>query len=138
MPNSHYLKPLLEPQSVAVIGASERPGAIGHVILRNILNGGYKGKLWAVNPKYQQLLGQTCVASVDHIGSRVDLAIVTTAPRTIPQIIEQCGKAGIRHVLVVTNPAGAAGRTHERRMREAARSHHVRILGPKSLGIIRT
>lgn len=137
MPNSHYLKPLLEPQSVAVIGASEKPGAIGHVILRNILNGGFKGELWAVNPKYPQLLGQTCVASVDRIGRRVDLAIVTTAPQTIPQIIEQCGKAGIRHMVVVTNPAGAAGRTHERRMREAAHSHGVRILGPKSLGIIR-
>jgi len=137
MPNAHYLKALLEPQSVAVIGASEKPGTIGHVILRNILNGGFKGELWAVNPKYQQLLGQTCVASVDRIGSRVDLAIITTAPRTIPQIIEQCGRAGIRYVLIVTNPAGAASRTQERRIRDAAQSHNVRILGPKSLGIIR-
>lgn len=137
MPNSHYLKPLLEPQSVAVIGASERTGAIGHVIFRNILDGGFKGKVWAVNPKYQELLGQTCVASVDHISSRVDLAIVTTAPHTIPQIIEQCSKAGIRHVVVVTNPAGPASRTQNLRIREAAHSHGVRILGPKSLGIIR-
>lgn len=137
MSNAHYLKPLLEPQSVAVIGASENPQAIGHVILRNILNGGFKGKLWAVNPKYQQVLGQSCVASVAQIDSRVDLAIVTTAPRTIPLVIEQCAKAGIRHMVVVTNPAGAASQTQERRIREAARNFGVRILGPKSLGIIR-
>lgn len=137
MSNAHYLKPLLEPQSVVVIGASERSGTIGHVIFRNILNGGFQGKVWAVNPKYQELLGQTCVSSVDRIDSRVDLAIVTTAPQTIPQIIEQCGKAGIRHLVLVTNPAGAASRIQKQRIREAAHSHGVRILGPKSLGIIR-
>ncbi len=137
MSNSHYLKPLLEPQSVAVIGASENPTAIGHVILRNILNSGFKGKLWAINPKYPQVLGQACVASVDKIGSRVDLAIVTTAPRTIPLIIEQCARAGIQYMVIVTNPAGAGSQTQERRIRDTARHHGVRILGPKSLGIIR-
>lgn len=137
MQNTHYLKPLLEPLSVAVIGASEKEGAIGQVIFRNILGGGYKGKLWAVNPKYPQVLGQPCLASVEQIGVPVDLAIVTTAPRTIPQLIEQCGKAGIRYVTIVTNPSGAGSQTAERRIREAARHHGVRILGPKSLGLLR-
>ena len=137
MQNTHYLKPLLEPLAVAVIGASEKDGSIGHVIFRNILSGGYKGKLWAINPKYPQVLEQPCLASVDQIGAHVDLAIVTTAPRTIPQIIEQCGKAGIRYVAIVTNPSGAGSQTAERRIREAARNHGVRILGPKSLGLLR-
>lgn len=137
MLNTHYLKPLLEPRSVAVIGASEKEGAIGYVIFRNILNGGYKGRLWAINPRYAQVLGQPCLASVEQVGSPVDLAIVTTAPRTVPQIVEQCGKAGIRHVVIVTNPAGAGSQVTERRIREAARNHGVRILGPKSLGLLR-
>lgn len=137
MQNTHYLKPLLEPLSVAVIGASEKEGAIGQVIFRNILNGGYKGRLWAVNPKYAQVLGQPCLASLEQIGTKIDLAIVTTAPRTIPQLIEQCGKIGIRYVTIVTNPSGAGSQTAERRIREAARNHGVRILGPKSLGLLR-
>lgn len=139
MLRTHYLNALLEPQSLAIIGASEKEGSIGHVILRNILANGFKGKLWAVNPKHAEILGQACVPTVDQIGSRVDLAIVTTAPRTIPLIIEQCSKAGVLHLIVVSNPASAAGSsaTLERRIRDAARNFGVRILGPKSLGILR-
>ena len=55
MSNNHYLKPLLEPQSLAIIGASDKPDAIGHVILRNVIAGGYKGKVWAVNPRYSEV-----------------------------------------------------------------------------------
>src|SRR5574343_994674 len=135
MQNSHYLKPLLEPMSVALIGASEKEGAIGQVILRNILSGGYQGKLWTINPRYSEVQGQPCLASVEQIGAHVDLAIVTTAPRTIPLVIEQCARAGIRFMTIVTNPAGS--QTAERRIREAARNHGVRILGPKSLGLLR-
>lgn len=139
MPNSHYLKALLEPQSIAVVGASEKADAIGNFILKNLTAGGYKGKLWAVNPKYQTVLGQPCVAALDKIGARVDLAIITTAPRTIAPIIEQCGRAGIHQAIVVSNlaNAGAASATLERRVLDAARNHGVRLLGAKSLGIIR-
>ena len=108
MSNDHYLKPLLEPQSLAIIGASDSPDAIGHVILRNILAGGFKGKVWAVNPKYGQILGQPCVATVQQIGAQVDLAIVTTPPNTMPQLIEQCARAGIRHVVLITSPASTS------------------------------
>ena len=139
MLRTHYLNSLLEPQSLAIIGASEKEGSIGHVILRNILANGFKGKLWAVNPKHGEILGQACVPTIDQIGSRVDLAIVTTAPRTIPLIIEQCSKAGVHHLIVVSSLAsgGGSSATLERRIRDAARNFGVRILGPKSLGILR-
>ena len=112
MQNTHYLKPLLEPLAVAVIGASEKEGSIGHVIFRNILSGGYKGRLWAINPKYPQVLEQPCLASVDQIGAHVDLAIVTTAPRTIPQIIEQCAQAAVPGQQVARAPALRAAVLH--------------------------
>lgn len=139
MLRTHYLNSLLEPQSLAIIGASEKEGSIGHVILRNILANGFKGRLWAVNPKHGQILGQVCVPTIDQIGSRVDLAIVTTAPRTIPLVIEQCSKAGVHHLIIVSNLAGLGGSsaTLERRIRDVARNFGVRILGPKSLGILR-
>lgn len=137
MSNDHYLKPLLEPQSLAIIGASEDPESIGHVILRNVLAGGFKGKVWAVNPKYQQILEQPCVATVQQIGAQVDLAIVTTPPNTMPQLIEQCARAGIRHVVLITSPATTGQTALEKRILDTARQHGVRLLGPKSVGVIR-
>jgi acetyltransferase len=137
MSNDHYLKPLLEPQSLAIIGASDSPDAIGHVILRNILAGGFKGKVWAVNPKYGQILGQPCVTTVQQIGAQVDLAIVTTPPNTMPQLIEQCARAGIRHLVLITSPASTGQATLEKRILDTARQAGVRLLGPKSLGVIR-
>lgn len=137
MSNTHYLKPLLEPQSLAIIGASDKSDAIGNVILRNVIAGGYKGKVWAVNPRHSEVLGQPCVASVEQIGTRVDLAIVTTPPRTMPQIIEQCAQAGIRHLILVTSPATVGQSALDKRIADAGRHWGVRILGPKSLGIVR-
>ena len=134
---NHYLKPLLEPLSLAIIGASDKPDAIGHVILRNVISGGYKGKVWAVNPRHGEVLGQPCVATVEQIGARVDLAIVTTPPRTMPQIIEQCAQAGIKHLVMVTSPASVGQTALDKRIADAGRHWGVRILGPKSLGIVR-
>jgi acetyltransferase len=138
MPSIHYLNSLFEPRSIAVIGASEKSGSIGHVILKNILANGYKGDLFAVNPRYSSVLGQPCLASIEKTGSPVDLAIITTAPRTIAEIIAQCGRAGVRNAIVVTNPGSVAANsaTTERRIRDAALNAGVRFLGPKSLGIV--
>lgn len=139
MHSTHYLTPLLEPQSIAVIGASENPSSTGGVIFRNVLDGGFKGKLWAINPKYSEIHGQPCLPSVEHIDSLVDLAIITTAARSVPQTVEQCGRAGIRNVILVTNLAsvGATAATLEKRVKDAARSFGVRLLGANSLGIMR-
>ncbi len=137
--STHYLTALLAPQSVAVIGASENPNSTGAVIFRNVLASGYKGALWAVNPKYSEVLGQPCVASIEELRGPVDLAIITTAPRTIPKLVEQCGRAGIRYAILVTNLAsiGASSGALERRVQDAARTYGVRLLGSNSLGIIR-
>ncbi|MFO1414077.1 MAG: GNAT family N-acetyltransferase [Burkholderiales bacterium] len=135
----HYLRALLEPRSIAVVGASENEATIGNAVLRNILAGGYEGKVVAVNPRHAEILGVACVPSLDRLESPCDVAIVTTAPRGIPQIIEQCGRAGIGHAVVVTNPAeaGASAAMVERRILDTARSLGVRLLGPKSVGVIR-
>lgn len=138
MTSSHYLAGLFAPRSIAVIGASEKPGSIGHVILKNLLANGYKGRLVAVNPRYPTVLDQPCVVSIEAAGGAVDLAIITTAPRTIAEIIAQCGRAGVRNAIVVSHPASVAANsaTTERRIRDAALNAGVRFLGPKSLGIV--
>lgn len=140
MLEQHYLTTLFEPKAVAVIGASERENSVGNVIFKNILQSGYKGRLYAINPKYATVLEQPCYKSIEEIGARVEMAVIATRPQTVPMLIEQCGRSGIKNVIVITAgfaEAGHVGANIERKMMEIARSYDVRILGPNCLGIIR-
>ncbi len=140
MLEQHYLTSLFEPKSVAVIGASERENSVGNVIFKNILNSGYKGKLYAINPKHETIQGQPAYKSIEEIGARVEMAVIATRPQTVPQLIEQCGRSGVRNVIVIASgfsEAGHIGAALERKVLEIARSYNVRILGPNCLGIIR-
>ncbi len=140
MYDKHYLTPLFEPQSVAVIGATERPGAIGGIVLRNLLEAGFRGNLYAVNPKHSSVCGVRCYRDVPQLPAGVDLAVVATPAKTLPSVIEACGKAGIRAAVVITagfGEAGEAGRALQEQMLSMARRHGVRIIGPNCLGIMR-
>lgn len=140
MLEQHYLTSLFEPKSVAVIGASNRENSVGNVIFKNILNSGYKGKLYAINPKHETIQEQPAYKSIEEIGARVEMAIIATRPQTVPHIIEQCGRSGVRNVIVIAagfSEAGHIGAALERKVLEIARSYNVRILGPNCLGIIR-
>ncbi len=140
MLEQHYLTSLFEPKSVAVIGASNRENSVGNVIFKNILNSGYKGKLYAINPKHDTIQEQPAYKSIEEIGARVEMAIIATRPQTVPHIIEQCGRSGVRNVIVIAagfSEAGHIGAALERKVLEIARSYNVRILGPNCLGIIR-
>lgn len=136
----HYLTSMFEPKSVAVIGASERENSVGNIIFRNILDSGYSGRLYAINPKHETILGQQSYKSIEEIGARVELAVIATRPQTGPMLVEQCGRSGIKNVIVISSgfaEAGHIGANLERKMLEIARSYNVRILGPNCLGIIR-
>jgi acetyltransferase len=140
MLEEHYLTPLFEPKSVAVIGASDRENSVGNVIFRNIIEGEYKGRLYPINPKHDTVQGIAAYKSIEEIGARVDLAVIATKPQTVPGIIEQCGRSGVKQVIIITagfSEAGHAGASLERKMLEIARSYGVRIVGPNCLGLIR-
>src|SRR5690606_33950398 len=76
------------PRSVAIIGASEREGSVGTVVLRNVLAGGFTGRVYAVNPKYTQVQGITCYFKVNQLPAAPDLAVIVTPPTTVPGLIE--------------------------------------------------
>ena len=140
MLEQHYLTSLFEPDAVAVIGASDRENAVGNIIFKNILASGFKGQLFAINPKHETVQGQQTYKSIEEIGARVDMAIIATRPQTMPKIIEQCGRSGVRNVIIVSSgfsESGHVGAALERKVLEIARSYSVRILGPNCLGIIR-
>src|SRR5512145_810798 len=98
MLEQHYLTSLFEPKSVAVIGASDRENSVGNIIFKNILESGYKGRLYPINPKHPTIQGVEAYASIEEIGARVELAIIATRPQTVPAIVEQCGRSGIKNV----------------------------------------
>jgi acetyltransferase len=124
----HYLAPMFEPRSVALVGASENAGKVGGRLLENLLAGGFAGSLHAVNPRHSQVRGVACVPTVADLGEPVDLAIIATPAPTVPRIIEQCGRAGIHAAVVISagfREAGAEGAALERELlgsRAAARS----------------
>jgi acetyltransferase len=136
----HYFAPLLEPESVAVIGASEDTGSVGLVLVENMLAAGYRGQLFAVNPKYRKVRDLPCVPAIGEVPRRVDLAVIATPAATVPGIIEQCGAAGVRAAVVVSagfSESGPAGAALERALLENARRYRLRVLGPNCLGVMR-
>lgn len=140
MMRPHYLSRLFAPEAVAVIGASERPGSVGGRVLRNLLDAGYRGRLYPVNPAHDNVFGLPCHARIDEVGARPDLAVIATPAPTVPDLVGACGEHGIALAVVMSagfGEAGPEGREREDRLRAAARAHGVRILGPNCLGLMR-
>jgi acetyltransferase len=137
----HYLRMLFSPKSAAVIGASERANAVGEIVFRNMLESGYKGLLYPVNPAHQKVQGQRAYGTIEEIGDPVELAVICTEADTVPDIIEGCGKHGVRAAVVLSagfSEVGARGAALERAMLGNAKNYGVRIIGPNCLGIMRT
>lgn len=130
---------IFAPQSVAVIGASERPGAAGNFIYSNLLRD-YQGKLFAVNPKHKEIYGQRCYASLTEITDSIDAAIIAVRAELVPDIVLACGRQGVVGAMVIASGSADAadgGRRFEERLIAIGQKSGVRILGPNCLGIMR-
>src|SRR6185503_17884547 len=137
----HALASLLAPSSVALIGATEREGALGRLVWQNLAAGGLRGALSPVNPKHKQVFGQRCFARLRDLPAAPDMAVIVTPARTVPELLEEAGKAGVRAAVVLTSgfgETGAAGRSLQDEALAAARRHGLRMLGPNCLGLMRT
>jgi acetyltransferase len=135
----HYLDRLFAPRSVAVLGATERPEAVGEIVLRNLREGGFKGGLYPVNPKHANVQGLKCFPELKAIGAPVDLAVIATPAATVSGIIAHCGDVGVRAAVVLSagfGEIGEEGRALEEQARDAARAHGVRLVGPNCLGLM--
>ncbi len=127
------------PRAIAVIGASESEDSLGARILHNLIES-YQGLIFPVNPFKQTVQGITAYPSVDKVPSKIDLAIIATPAHTIPQIIEECGKSGVRSVIIVSaglNENDETGQILIRQILEFKNAYGVRLIGPNSLGVIR-
>lgn len=127
------LDSLFEPRSVAVIGASERAFSVGGTLWRNMCTGSYAGRVFPVNPKYKELSGHRCYASVADLPETPDLAVICTPPDTVVHLIRQLARRGTRAAVVIS-----AGLTSQQKqdMLDAARPTLLRILGPNCVGLL--
>ncbi|MDI9609001.1 MAG: CoA-binding protein [Candidatus Verstraetearchaeota archaeon] len=132
----HPLERLFSPRSVCVVGASRDPEAWGHVLLRNLLNGGFKGSIYAVNPKADEVLGIRCYRSVSELPGEVDLAVIALPNRLIYDTVVECGEVGVKFAIIISAGFGESGHFElERKIVQIARSLGVRIIGPNCMGI---
>jgi acetyltransferase len=136
----HYLDRLFAPKAIAVFGASARKNAVGARLYQNLLDAGFPGPVYPVNPKYPELHGKTCYPTIRAINDNIDLAVITTPASTVPEIIHECGEHGVRAAIVISagfgEANGAGAHLQEQLLQEAAR-YRMRIMGPNCLGLIR-
>jgi len=137
---AHVLEPIFNPRGVAVFGASERAGAVGTMVLANLIAAGYKGTIYPVNPKHDQVQGIACHPNLEHLADPVDLALIATPASTVPAILRQCGQAGLRGAVILSAGFGESGTDGKRLQRECleiAQRYGLRLIGPNCLGIMR-
>ncbi len=134
------LEKLFRPTSIAVIGATNRPGAVGSVLMHNLLEGGFEGPIMPVNPKHSAVAGVLAYPDIKQLPMAPDLAIICTPAAAIPALIEQLVGIGTRAAIVLTAGLDKAktpdGRTVKQAMLEATNKHLFRILGPNCLGLL--
>jgi len=135
------LETLLYPKAVAVIGVSRNPEKVGHAVLANLVNGGFKGTIVPVNPGTDEILGLKCYKSLDEYKNPIDLGIIVVAGKYVKDALRSCLEAGAKSIIVITagfKEVGAAGAKAEQELVEMCQAHGARMVGPNCLGVLNT
>ncbi|MGW6914213.1 bifunctional acetate--CoA ligase family protein/GNAT family N-acetyltransferase [Kitasatospora sp. NPDC054939] len=129
------LAALLRPRSVAVVGASRRPGSVGQAVFRRIREGGFTGDLWAVNPRAERIADEPAYPALTALPGVPDLAVLAVPLSVVAGAARECGQAGVRALVVLTSGLDA---DTARQLMHTCREHSIRLVGPNSLGIAQT
>ena len=135
------VRAVLHPRSVAVIGASRSPESGGHVILKHLLEAGFRGAIHAVNPRADEVLGLTSHARVTDVPGVVDMAVIAVPAAVVEEVVSDCAEAGARVLLVISDGFAefdARGVLRQRALVRRARAQGMRVIGPNSFGVINT
>jgi len=132
------LKPFFEPKTVAIIGASRETRKPGHVILRNFLEREFRGKVYPVNPKTEEIAGLRCYASVKDLPDEIDLAVIATPAKAVVQVMQECAEKKTKAAVIISSgfgELGPDGKKREDEIREIAENIGIRVIGPNCIGI---
>lgn len=130
---------LLSPNAVAVIGASPDRSKIGNAVLENLVSQGFEGKIYPVNPSYEEILGLKCYAEIESVPGKVDLAVIALPAKLAPTVLEQCVRKEVAFVIIVAggfSELGDEGRKLELSLKEKIRGSRTRLIGPNTVGVL--
>ena len=135
------IQAIMSPRSIAVVGATNRPGSVGHAVFENIISNGYQGILYPVNPKSKSVHSVKAYPRLKDIPDSVDMAVVIVPSEIVPSIIEEAAEKEVKGVVVITagfKEIGGHGVELERQVKETAKKNNIRLVGPNCLGVINT
>lgn len=135
------LNSIFYPRSIAVVGASRQLGSVGQSLLANIIDSRYQGIVYPVNPKAKGILGIKCYPNIIEIPDVVDMAVIIVPPQYVPEVLEECGKKGIKGAIVITagfKEIGGKGIELEDKVKKIIEKHDMALFGPNCLGVINT
>lgn len=135
------LRSILSPRSVAVIGASRKPGTIGQLIFQCIMQNGFSGVVYPVNPNAEAVMSVKAYPSVLDVPGDIDLAVIVVPAQLVTKVADECGRKGVRSIIVISagfKEKGAEGATRERELRYVTLGHGMRLVGPNCMGVINT
>ncbi len=138
--DTHYLTSLFTPEKIALFGASDRENSVGGVVFKNLLNSGFEGQVFPINPKHETVQGEKAFPSLEAVGESIELAVVATPAATIPAIVEACGEHGIKMMLILSagfREIGEEGKRLEAKITQLVERHGIRLMGPNCLGLMR-
>lgn len=139
MAKNNDISYFFDPKSIAIIGASSKPEKVGYNVLKNIVESKYKGKLFPINPKAEEILGFKSYKSVLDVPEEIDIAIFVVPSKFVNSIAEECGKKKIKGLVIITagfKEVGGAGITREQELVKIAKEYDMRVIGPNCLGLI--
>ena len=137
--DSTDLTPLLAPRTIAVIGASSRPGTMGHQILENLVKCGFTGAVYPVNPAATPVCAVRAYSTIAHVPDAVDMAMIVVPKEHVLDVAEECGAKGVKGLIVISagfRELGEEGAQRELRLMEIVRRHRMRMIGPNCMGVI--
>ncbi|MDY6911112.1 MAG: CoA-binding protein [Chloroflexota bacterium] len=136
---SSNLECFLNPKSIAIIGASATPGAVGYTFISNLIDLNFPGSIFPVHPRLEEVREVKVYPSVESIPEPVDLAMMALQPSRVSDVVKECGRKGIKAIIVAApgfSDVGEEGRKLERKIVEVAREYGIRIVGPNTQGLI--
>jgi len=137
-PNAEFMEKFFTPASVALVGASATPGKVGNSVLDSLAKHDYKGTVYPINPKSEEILGVKCYPSIEAIPGSVDLVVVCVDLSVTPPVLESCAKKGIHNVVIVSGGGkelGGERAAYEAQVKELSEKHKIRIIGPNCIGM---
>ena len=135
------LEAIFRPRSVAVVGTSRTPGKVGYILTKNMMDSGFGGEIYPINPEATDILGLRCYRSVLDVPGVIDLAVITIPSASVLQVADECGRKGVRALVVISagfKEIGHDGAVLEQQLLEIGKKYDMRIQGPNCLGLINT